>query len=671
MPAPASILNALSVVALLYLPGWAWAWLLRPTSRLDTAASALVLGIPFLLIPAVALAEAGHLSRFALFLTAAVIVIAGLIFGQRDAAREPGPPGARIPWRAGIHGFALLVLATLLCLTWPGRGEWLPGGWDPGVNMNQGLLLARTGRVAQPPQPLLAAALQEAPYAFARTSFGFLEVFPGLPADPVTGALRPYFYRATPTLIAALDLAAGRAAALRVNHVAGLFALLVLAGLLARGLGEAPRRGAILLGVLVLATQPIFVAHLATPASEPLELLLVCSTGYLLLRPRDRRSASALALVIFLAALNRVSFLFHAALLLLVLALWDAPEDDRPGVSARHLAVAAGLTLGLAWYAWVTPDALVKVRHLLPTLHLLAGGSVALALLVDAPLLWNRRGGPSWLRAAAALIPVGLLALECSRHAPWREFLRNLPAWSAYSGAAIAAAALLGLVWKGRRSSAAPWLLWLFICLLAGLLHRHAADLYPWATKRWLAFSPPLLAAGVALLLAGLAQRFGRRGSWAGALLALTGLVLQAPLTRDAWHSTEYDGTRLALERVAAQVRAGDLVVADHFMWGMPLALAHGVQVLNAEPLLAGRGDPAQAQRFLAGQAANGARIVLLASTASGLDGWPAFLRAAQPLGDPVTLALRERIQHRSNRSFECRGKSRLLQLYVWTPEIP
>jgi len=172
-------------------------------------------------------------------------------------------------------------------------------------------------------------------------------------------------------------------------------------------------------------------------------------------------------------------------------------------------------------------------------------------------------------------------------------------------------------------------------------------------------------------LTAGLTQRFGRRGLVAGALLALPGLVLQAPLTREAWRSSEYDGTRLALQQVAAQVQAGDLVVADHFMWATPLALAHGVHVLNAEPLLARRGDPAQARRFLASQAANGARVVFLASTASGLDEWPAFFRSARPFGDPVPLAYRERVQHRSNRSFECREKSRLLQLYAWTPESP
>jgi hypothetical protein len=662
MPSAASILiasgSALAITLLFYVPGVAWAWTLRPASRLEAAAFALVIGPVAILLTAVGLAEWGGLNRAAVWWAAAVLAIGGDLARRRVAAPFP---------RAGA-GALLLVTALTLVLAWSGRGGWILGGWDPGVNMNQGLLVARTGHVAQPPDPLVAEALRAAPDAFARASFGFVEVSPGLPVDRETGALRPYFYRGTPTFIAVLDLMAGRAAALSAHGVAALMALLVAAALLSRIVATAApgiRRTAALTGTLILAGQPIVLAHLGTPASELLELLLVCGIGLLLLRPRDRMSAMALALVLFLACINRVSFLFHQALLLLVLACWDASETDRDAVAFRHLAVGASLALGFAWYAWITPESLVKVRHLVPALHVLAAGSVATALLVDGG--FRRRPGPAWLRPAAMLVPLLLLLVEATRHEPWREVLRNAPAWWAYAGPALAVLAGLGLLAGAARSPSAPWLVWLFTCLLAVLLRRHAADLYPWAAKRWLAFSPPLLAAGGALLLAASHRRFGRRGFTVALVLLFAAIGWQAPRGLAAGRA-EYRGAPDALQDIAARVEPGDVVVADHFRWGTPLALAHGKPVLNAEPLLAGRGSAADAARFLAGQHARGRRVVLLTSTRGALAWWPEAFRNARPMGPPLEFETEERIQHRSNRGFPMQVRTVRLQTWTWTP---
>lgn len=668
MSSAASILQALgpalAIATLLGGPGLAWAWVLRPATRLEASALAILLGLTLILLPAVVLAECGILSAPAIWITAAVLTAAGLTARRRAGAPLP---------RAGA-GALLLVPALALLLSGPGRGDWMVGGWDPGVNMNQGLLVARTGRVAQPPDPLVAAALQAAPGAFARESFSFREAFPGLPVDRVTGALRPYFYRGTPAFIAILDLAAGRTAALRANSVSAVLAILVAATLLAGLVAPSPpgiRRAAVLAGALILTAQPIVLAHLGNPASEMLELLLVCGAGLLLLRPRDLPSAIALALLLLLACVNRVSFLFQQALLLVVLVLWDAPEPDRDRVSRRHLAVAASLALGLAWYTWITPDSLVKVRHLLPALHVFTAGSAAVALLLDGFLLRHRRPGPAVLRQAALLVPLLFLLVETTRHEPWREFLRNASAWWSYAGPALAGLAALGLLAAAPRSAAAPWLLWLFTCLLGVLLHRHAADLYPWASKRWLAFSPPLLAAGGSLLLAGAHRRFGRRGLVLALLLLGAGFGAQAPRALAAWRSAEYRGAPDTLAQLAARLAPGDLVVADHFRWGTPLALVYGASVLNAEPLLAGRGSHADALRFLTGQQSHGTRIVLLTSTRSALADWPETFRDALPLAPPLEWETGERIQHRSNRGFPLQPRTVRLQTWTWTPPAP
>lgn len=650
-----AVKNAFVLCSFFYLPGLAWAWLFPARSRLELCGTALAIGLPLLLLPAILLAEFALFTSASLWLWAGLAIALGLITGGLTNKNRCIPC-----FRNGFTGFYILIAALSLLFALPNRGEWLAGGWDPGVNINQGLLLARTGRVAQPPDLTRARALREAPGSFARKLDNFTEVFPGLPADPQTGAITPYFYRATPTLVAICDLLAGRTAALRVNHLAALFAVALFAALLAAA--QLPAR-AVFLGVLALALQPILIAHTAIPASEMTSLALVCATGLALLRP-ERRAAPLLALLLLLGALNRSSFLFYQAFLLLILAAWDASESDRKRVTLRHLAVAIALLAGLSWYAWVAPTSLYKTRHLYPLLIQLTVGALAITLILDVALLLLRHALPRWTRFLSLLLPLALLAREFTLHAPWAEFAGNFSAWFAYATPAIAALGIIGLIWRCSRTPLAPWLLWLFATLLTVLLHRHAANLYPWATKRWLAFSPPLLASGIGLLAVGPKWPPRALGKIAVVFVAVA-VILALPLARAAWRNTEYNGMRGAMDTVAASLDQNDLVITDHFLWGTPLALAYGRTVLSAEALLTGRADAAQAARMLAG---TGKRVVLVSSDEKGLARWPDEFKSAQPLIEPFELHTRTIIQHRSHRMFDTRDRAFTFQTYVWHP---
>lgn len=648
--------TALGVAVLLLLPGLAWTRRLDGASELERIGAALVIGLPAAILPAVLLAEAGLFSAQGVWLSAGLIALIGI-------KRRGGiAPGAGRPFIL----FAALLFALLLT---PPRSEWILGGWDPGVNMNQGLLISRSGAVAQDPDPVIAGVLHATRESFTRMSFGFVEAFPGIPIDPDTGAYRPYFYRATPAWIAVLDQLAGRAAALRANQISACIAAVLFAGFLGSAGIRIPFA---LAGGVLLLLNPIVIAHHGDPASEMLELAVVCGAGFQLARSRTCTHAISLLIILLLGALNRVSFLFHIALLLSILAIWEAGEDDRSSVSIRHLAAGGALTIGLAWYTWITPESLIKVRHLLPALHTVIFASVGLTLLVDVGSALLRSAGLAHVlrglratRAAALLVPVGLLTREAMRSDAWSEFLRNLPAWFAYAPPLLAGVGGIGSAWRGVRSSSVPWLLWTASALLTVLLHRHAAELYPWATKRWLAWSPPFLLAGAVLLAERLSMQriqYGRALGWA----LLGGIALGvAPLSYSAWNAAEHRGALRALEQLAVQLRPDDLVVADHFRWATPLALTMGFRALNAEPMLAGLGDAHAAAR---GLAESNRRVILFTSTKRGLDAWPNPFRTARPLQDPIRLETRERIQHRSHRAFQTRARDYTLQLHEWEP---
>ncbi len=638
--------SAAALIALFYIPGLSWVWLFRPQSALTATAWSLAIGLPAILIPATFLAEAGFFTWGALWTLSGALTLIGLALGR---ARH---------FCYGHAGVAALTLALFAVFIWPQRGEWIAGGWDPGVNINQGLLIARTASVAQPPDPTRAHLLHDAPGAFSRDRSGFTEVFPGFPADAETGALRPYFYRATPTFIAIAARVGDRTAALRANHVLWIVAAIFFTALLANTQLPLP---AVAFGAFAFSLQPIVLAHTATPASEMLELAIVCAVGLILVQ-RERASTALLIPLLFLGALNRASFLMHQALLLLVLVGWDAADKDRRSATLRHLAIAISLLLGAAWYLWITPDAVRKLQHLRPIFTLLFFGSIATAILADA--IFARWQPPRTARALAFAPPLALVIREVFQRAPFDEFLRNAGAWIAYTPILLAALALIGLIAAARKSQLAPWLIWLATALLLALLRRHMVELYPWATKRWLAFSPPLIAAGLALLTSA-AIRLSRTPRTI-ALLLISGLwTTSLPRTKEAWRSAEYNGATHALNILARNIRADDIVVSDHFLWGTPLALAYGATVMNAEPLLAGRGDVEQVVRALN---ANTRRVLLLTSTRQEMNIWPEPLRNAQPLTDRISLSTTTRIQHSKNRGFESQTSTSQLRLFLWTP---
>lgn len=648
---------ALAIGALLLLPGMAWAHSVAPTGRLGFLGASIAIGLPLCVLPAIFLAEVGIFSKNTVFLTAVLATILGARHGRGTLLRNSAPI------------FFLFVAILFVLLLTPSPGEWILGGWDPGVNANQGLLLARTGRVGQAPNPLLADTIRAAPNSFTREHFGFTELFPGVPIDPQSGAIRPYFYRVTPAWIAVLDTLAGREIALRGNQVLALLAC----ALLAACLGSQPTilKGIALAIAALLFAHPIVVAHHGDPASEMLELVIVVASGFLLAQPKQPANAAILFLLLLVGALNRPSFLFHLALLLSIVALWDFSESDRRLAVTFHLAIAGAMLAGFSWYLWCTPESLVKIQHWMPLIFTAGAVSVVLTLAANgtAHLL---RSYPGWfapsrkhLRLALFAIPLFFAMWESMRSDAWSEFLRNAPAWLHYAHPLLAGAALLGLLWRGWRGPFTPWIAWLSISLFAALIHRYAAELYPWATKRWLAWSPPLIAAGIAFLANGLSEKWPRAGKAVALAILVIAMAAALPRAYQAWKAREHLGSLAALDHLAGFLRPTDLVVSDHFRFGTPLSLAYGFDVLNAEPLLAGAGRPEDAAAALSGVPR---RIVLLTSTRAGLAAWPESFRSTIPLCEPMRVETQERIQHRRNRGFATRERAYTLQLHEWKP---
>ncbi len=658
-PAPWLLLAAFFSMAL--AGGWLIFRSIAPPRRITRWALSLLAGLMIALTTGYVLGAVGGLNRLHVGLLWALLACA-------------------VIWQAGSAGRRSLLAFALVAAVcaWmlargPEHGPWLAGGWDPGVYANEGACAARTGTFNPAPVPFYQQLGSDHFQYLTTDERTHRDVFPGIPVHVNEGAYYLQFPRLTPVAFAVIHLMGGPAAGWRTPLLLAALAALVWWAV-AAGLFSS-RRAALTAG-LILVTHPLLLYHAHTPASELLELVLV--GGLLLLRttPDGMSRTVGTAWLLTAAAANRTSFALFGALFLLLLAVLELSRPDRRRVLFEHALLVVALAVGAASHHVVTPVAVAKLQHVLPRLEWTSCVLALFALLVDVAAGW-----PAVRQRLVALLPaivrwsvvVGFGALVWLAFRAEPELAKRLDATAAYFGPALLALAGAGVllaVWRGVDEPVRLPLLWTLAVTLIVARNPHVAELYPWATKRFLPFSLPLVAVGAAVLVQSAACA-GRVVRWS--VLALTAAVIfmQLPRGLSAWRAASYDGMPAQLAEVAAQLTGADGVMADHFLWGAPLALTWGCPVVNGEKLwrepeaAATRGvwDRVRALRD------QGREILVLTSTDDGPEVWgsnapPMYLRWSGP---PVRY--RETLQHRSGREFATREKQRIFRIYTLSPE--
>lgn len=658
--------NALLLAVILTLPGWAWtgyfypAKLHRRAAYWITALLALILSLSLLLSACLFLAGINRLHLTVLLPILGIVACLGFAFDcNRNAADSLRHLG-----RGLLTCLLFTVLFILLRLT-PFHSDWIIGGWDPGVITNQGICIGRSGSAHPPPgltAPLLAADHHE---LFTRTLSGLHEAFPGIPVDPETGAWDFYFCPITPLMVALLDQAGGLPMAIITPLFIGVLALLVFSGLTVR-------TNLLFLTPLLFLLQPILIYHGRTPTSEITELLFLGAfmTLWTHAQPGGLRRWLGCSLM-FLAAVNRISFELFGAWLILIVVSMDSRREDRRHAVFDHAALMLGLLFGMAYYPLVSPASLVKLIHIMPTLHtgvfLLLTGALALDVLCCVRRTW---AGIRWDLILFGSGLVFFFVVEQCSAAPWAEFRRNAMALSAYTGWLLMAIALPGCWLLFRHPTrSAYWALFFFFALLVVLRHKHAAELYPWALKRYLVYAVPFFA-----LLAGATLRAiwnRRRSRWLAAVLLLGVFTLNYPLCRDAWSTPDHEGISKQLDAVAQNIGNRDIVIADHFRWGTPLALTYGKNVINGERIWTGNDKERirHAVTLIQEYAGNNCDVYFLTSTSGALSLYSGAIPESETIWSSKPWSTQRIEHHRNNRAFTARQYDVTFQLFKITPE--
>ncbi|HOW96857.1 MAG TPA: hypothetical protein P5567_06850 [Kiritimatiellia bacterium] len=674
---------AASLTARLLIPGWAWLWLWPPDGepsgplarRLILTAQAALTGLLVSLVVVITLAAFGCYTETNEWMALAAATLTGLLAGEASGRfRLAGTLRALLP------GAAALLVAFAVLMGLPRRGEWVLGGWDPGIYVCQGVSLSQGGSFHPDPDRFFAQLRVHELGLFTRPQHTYLEAHPVVPLDPARRSLEPFFFPGTPSLIAVLYRCGGLRAATRVNDFAGLLATLAF-GAAALALF---RRGApAWFSVLALLAQPAWLFHTHFPTSEMLQLALLSGMALLLARRSLSLGAAVLfGILLFMAEVNRLSFLPFGMLLVFLLAANELEESTPRHTLARIIQVCAlgGGTLFLFFTNLATIE---RLHQAIPPLFASSLVLVVLMLLFDSGAFpRSARALVFRLQKMALGLGLGLVVALLAVAACAPGWLPDSLSWSLRGAARFMGAGWIGLAALGalfilRTDSPMlhTWCLFLLGGWLASLLNPEIARLLPWAARRNLEYGVPL----VALLASGLPGFLWGRGG-APALRRITAVaILAVPLAAHgraaatAWSATEHDGLTEVLAGAAERTRPDDIIVADHFRWGTPLRFLFDRTVINGELYLDTRrfSRMQDALQVLARLAAKGHRIRFLVSTERGLDVFPVVPSPTRLDWESSEWQDREVVQSPRARAVEVKQKPRRLRLYTWELAAP
>jgi hypothetical protein len=680
-------LGALLITLRLAVPGMALGWLLAtPSELLDTRwVSRVGLGARTMLVGALvsalvvfALGQAELYRPMVEATLLAIICLAGVLPALLYRRREFG---RFLKTTAPFVGLVLCGTATILAL--PERSEWMLGGWDPGVYVSEGIALERTGSF-YPEDPLLFEQLDDEERAvFTRGDVRRTERFPGVVVDAKRQRLSYEFFRMHPAMIALFYRCGGVNAALRGNTILAMFVLLVFGALLLEQSGPAHA----IFALLVLMAQPLWLYHTHVPVSEMLHLLLMVGIGLLLPhRHRDVASRVCFALLMLGLMLNRFSFLPFGSILIVCMAWLDTNRKPRGWVWLERGLQWGALALGAWLDCWASPASIQGwSANAIPVIVAVVGGCFLLGVTLDSVASIDRvrlwlSSPPRWTRIMVGWLCAGtLIGLYCLGR--WGEQTKesdNLYRLLPYLGGVVVCFAGLGLFLltyrkQTVRRTLGVFLLFLFSMTCIVLIKKWTKDFYPWATRRYLASTVPLIAivAGYPIVCAWNAR--GRSLFNRVAALILLGVLLGtgAKHSWHAWSRAETHGVQRVLDAIAARIDDGDIVVVDTPTWGMPLKMIYGKEILNGKHMWR-RKDAAQMQVGLDALKRlhdDGRRIRFLTTTRTvGMDIYPVDV-------EPVTLdwqseeSVLEEINHSSRADdFEVREKRNVFRLFTWHP---
>jgi hypothetical protein len=490
-----------------------------------------------------------------------------------------------------LVGLSALVIGGLIFYLRP--GENVMGNWDPGVYLAQGSALAEGGsyRLEDRASPELTPAEKRSIYGLQR---GWPVKYPGFFVSfRESHSLDPQFYPLYPLWSAIFTLAGGISAALLLSGLCSLLSLVLLVKIGERIMGQT---AALLAGLLFLFN-PVQIWFSGFQTAEMLLQFLFLAGLWcwsLWLRGGGRAPSLLAGLCFSLAMFSSVTAVYAAGL---AGGAHLSQARGRRGAWYFFLPFLLFLPLLVLQNLFFTRQYLVQVVRILSPvpraapLYLLALVAAFFLAYFLGPKIAPPAGGHTRKAAGAALsvtaaAAILLLALALYGGDSGVSGVRVLSSMVSKSNLLLAAAGFGLFLWKEPRLGAALGTLAL-LYTLPFLTKMTIVEMYPWAFKRYLAVTLPLLCLFTGWFWSRALSLAGRR-SFQVLLLAAMIALSARPLYRgrDFAFVRDWKGGVSFVGKVADSLPPEGVVIAKKWI-ATPLEFLHHRKVV---PLYLPRG---------------------------------------------------------------------------------
>jgi hypothetical protein len=389
-------------------------------------------------------------------------------------------------------------------------------------------------------------------------------------------------------------------------------------------------------------------------------------------------------LLLFLAVINRFSFFPFAGLFLCMMSWIDVRRSDRGRLTRDRWIQAAAVAAGLGYDLVFCSVTVGRLDEL--TAMLIVPGSILLVLSLGLEILrftgiaapQHPYPGPravgTGLAAAACLAVIADQVLPGVKHL---NTIGNALGILPYLGVVAVGVAAIGYaltVFRPSDEDAAysGFLYFLGAAVVITLSIDAITGLYPWAVRRHLVYTVPLVALLGAEVLGALWQvRNGHTVSHCLALILAGGVAAGTlPRARPALLATEFDRLSDVLADASAHIDPGAIVVADHFRWGTPLKMLYDHEVLNGEVLWQANDADRWARALAALQRLRetGRTVLWFTSTEDGIGVFEPVPGTLEPVWTSGDVAVVDMVHHPDMRTFTLRSRHKVFTLRRWSP---
>jgi hypothetical protein len=516
-----------------------------------------------------------------------------------------------------FSGLRISIVFVLIFLFFNLNSQWIMGGWDPGIYTNQGLNIANKNGFVQPvgfeDDDLMSdeiLMISKVPDEMVSPIPGeeYRELLPGVRIDVEKGDVSNLFFRNFPSFIGMLSNWGLVDFGLKANVFAGLMTVLIFIVLAYRMFGSFYS----VAFCLMLFFHSLFLYHIKLPTTEVLQMALFF--GFVLLNSwRTNLFISVFsALIFFCAVTNRAGFIAFGSLYLFFVCLAKTTTDESRKERFTFLVLTClGLICGLIYDIIYSSNTIIKLNYVLDKLFMVALASIIGSVIVTAfsnffkiyllklvDVFENRKNG--YITACLLILATIVITFFVYNKSDYpANQIKMLISYFGMVTLLFVFAGMFFMLFDPKTNIyAKTTVVFLIVVSIVTFSNQYVANLYPWAVRRYVTYTLPLIILSAIYLPCVLWRSKKVFPRVLAVMFIFVICISQARSTFKVLIHSEYRGILVKLEELDNELDDESLILVDDHRFATPLMYIYGHKVMDNALLVSKVCDENSANRY-------------------------------------------------------------------------